>query len=138
MSLRALSGLVELLFAQRRRTRPHSPGHLCYDERAHEHRDRAPGREDMEWTLLRWWIRSLTILRQRGRQDGVHSACNFLSVHGCCTSGVASRVTPDADADRGGSQEDTWDRDRDEVERGVDAGAVWIAGEALDPSTWWS
>ena len=53
----ALSGLVALLFAQRRRTRPHSPGHLCYDERAHEHRDRAPGREDMEWTLSRWWIR---------------------------------------------------------------------------------
>jgi hypothetical protein len=36
---------------------------------------------------------------------------------------LAARVTPDADADRGGSQESTWDRDSDEVERGV----VWIA-----------
>jgi hypothetical protein len=69
----------------------------------------------------------LALLRQRGRQDSVHCACNVLSAYGCFTSGVASRVTPDADADRGGSQEGTWDRDRDEVERGVDADAVRIA-----------
>jgi hypothetical protein len=70
---------------------------------------------------------AIALLRQRGRQDSVHRACNVLSAHGVCTSGCASRVTPDADAARGGSQEDTWDRDRDEVEMGVDAGAVWIA-----------
>ena len=68
----------------------------------------------------------LALLRQRGRQDGVHRAGNVRSAHGGCTSGGASRGTPDADAARGGSQEGTWDRDTDEVAMGVDAGAVWI------------
>src|SRR6516165_4705838 len=36
---------------------PHSSCHLCYDERAHGQRGRAPGREEMQWTLSRWWIR---------------------------------------------------------------------------------
>ena len=31
----------------------------------------------------------LALLRQRGRVDGVHRACNVLSAYGCCTSGVA-------------------------------------------------
>ncbi len=35
----------------------HAPCHLCYDERVHEHRDRAPGREETGWTLSRFWIR---------------------------------------------------------------------------------
>ena len=61
----------------------------------------------------------LALLHQRARQDGVHRAGNVLAAHGCCTSGCASRVMPDADADRGGSQEGTWNHDRDEVERGV-------------------
>ena len=34
----------------------------------------------------------LALLRQRGRQNGVHRACNVLSAHGCCTSGVACRA----------------------------------------------
>jgi hypothetical protein len=46
---------------------PHSPCHLCYDALVHEHGSRAPDREDIEWTLSRWWIR-------RSR---------------CCASGVA-------------------------------------------------
>jgi hypothetical protein len=33
------------------------PGRLCYDVRAHEPRGRAPGQEDMGWTLSRWWTR---------------------------------------------------------------------------------
>ena len=36
---------------------PHSSCRLCYDERTHGERDRAPGREDTRWTLWRWWIR---------------------------------------------------------------------------------
>ena len=70
---------------------------------------------------------AIALLRQRGRQDGVHRACNVLSAHGVCTSGCASRVTPDTGADMGSSQEGTWDRDGDEVERGIDAGAVRLA-----------
>jgi hypothetical protein len=64
-------------------------------------------------------------LRERGRQDAVHWAGNVRSAHGCGISGGTSRVTPDADAAREDSQEGTWDRDRDKVARGVDAG--WIA-----------
>jgi hypothetical protein len=66
----------------------------------------------------------LILLCQRGRQDGVHSACNVLSAHGCCTSGVASHGTPDAEADRGGSQDGTWYREGNAGATGVDAGAV--------------
>ena len=72
------------------------------------------------------WTREALATR-RDRQAGVHSACNVLSAHGCCTSGCASRVTPDTGADMGGSQEGAWYRDGDEVERGVDAGAVRLA-----------
>ena len=63
----------------------------------------------------------LGLLHPRGRQDGVHRAGNILAAHGAAH--LVARVTPDADADRGGSQEGTWDRDSDEVEKGV----VWIA-----------
>ena len=69
----------------------------------------------------------LAFLYQRGRQDGVHRAGNVLAAHECCTSGGAARGTPDTGADMGGSQEGTWDRDGDEVERGIDAGAVRLA-----------
>ena len=34
---------------------------------AHGHTGRAPGREETRWTLTRWWIRSIALLRQRGR-----------------------------------------------------------------------
>jgi hypothetical protein len=63
----------------------------------------------------------LALLHQRARQDG----CTGLATSSPLTGAAhpASRVTPDADADRGGSQEGTGDHDRDEVERGV----VWIA-----------
>jgi hypothetical protein len=30
---------------------------LCYDGIAHTHGGQAPGRQDTEWTLSRWWIR---------------------------------------------------------------------------------
>ena len=36
---------------------PHSPLHLCYDALAYEHGGRVPGREEMGWTLSRWWTR---------------------------------------------------------------------------------
>jgi hypothetical protein len=32
---------------------PHSPGHVCYDERTHAHGGRAPGREETGWILSR-------------------------------------------------------------------------------------
>ena len=70
---------------------------------------------------------AMALLRQRSRQDGVHRAGNVRSAHGAAPPAArhVARLTPMLH--REDSQEGTWDRDRDEVERGVDAGAVRIA-----------
>lgn len=36
---------------------PHAPYHLCYDGGTHAYAERAPGREEMQWTSWRSWIR---------------------------------------------------------------------------------
>ena len=70
------------------------------------------GREGDGMDFVAVMDQAIALLRQRGLQDGVLRAGNVRSAHGDCTSGGASRVTPDADAARADAQEGTWDRRR--------------------------
>src|SRR5262245_47467960 len=62
--------------------------------------------------------------RTQGESQGGRRRGGFCRRRRSGAGPLASRVTPAADAARGGAQEGTWDCDRDEVERGIDAGAV--------------